>query len=69
MPVSIASFLDHAKADMDSARHAAKGGDALKTFEQLANAIACLGECIKLLDARTAAVESEHPAPPPPPLG
>ncbi|MBA3598314.1 MAG: hypothetical protein H0W40_13210 [Methylibium sp.] len=69
MSVSIASFLDHAKADMDAARLATQNGDAAKTFEQMANAIACLGECIKLLDTRTAAVESEHPAPPPPPLG
>lgn len=69
MPVSIASFLDRAKADMDAARQAAQGGDAAQAFEQLNNAIACLSECIKLLDARTAAVESEHPAPPPAPLG
>jgi hypothetical protein len=69
MPVSIASFLGRAKGDLDAARHAAQAGDAAQAFDRLNNAIACLGECIKLLDARTAAVEAEHPAPPPAPLG
>lgn len=69
MPISIASFLDRARDAMDLAREAAQRGDTAQAFAQLANAMACVGESIKLLDARTAAVESENPAPPPAPLG
>jgi hypothetical protein len=69
MPVSIGSFLERSQADLQVALRSAQGGDAAQAFDRMANAIACLSECVKLLDARTAVVESEHPAPPPAPLG
>lgn len=69
MPISITSFLDRARQAVDEAQQAAQRGEGEQALAQFANALACLSECIKLLDARTAVVEIEHPAPPPPPLG
>lgn len=66
MPISVARFLDQARADVELTRQAAQAGDAAAALEPLAQAIACLVEAIKLLDGRTAAVDTEPPAPPPP---